>query len=92
MEQTASSEIRERGEVTIPKKIREAIHLEPGTQVKFIPIGKDAVLMTPKPLELDEARRIIQRVLRQTKQTPKEVLKGLPSSREETFQKHYGRR
>ncbi|MBI2981995.1 MAG: AbrB/MazE/SpoVT family DNA-binding domain-containing protein [Deltaproteobacteria bacterium] len=91
MEQTVTTEIRERGEITIPKKIREAFDLEPGQQVQFIPIGKSAVLMTPKRLELDEARRMIQKILRQTGATSQKVLAGLDASRDETFRKHYGR-
>ena len=92
MEQTAASEVRERGGITIPKKIREAYHLETGQRLAFIPIGKSAVLLTPKRLELEEARRMIRIVLKQTKVSPEEVLKGLESSREEIYQKHYGRR
>lgn len=91
MEQTVGTEIRERGEITIPKKIREAYALEPGQEVQFIPIGKTALLLTPKRLELDEARRLIQRILRQTAVTPAKVLKGLDESRAETFQKYYGK-
>lgn len=92
MDQTATSEIRERGEVTIPKKIREAFHFESGQRLEFIPIGNDAVLLTPKRLELDEARRLIQGILKQTKVSADEVLQGLDSSREEVFQRHYGAR
>ncbi len=89
MEQTAASEIRERGEITIPKKIRETYHFETGQRLEFIPIGKEAVLLTAKRLELEEARRQIQVILRQSKVSPEKVLKGLKDGREEVFQKHY---
>ena len=92
MEQTAASEVRERGEITIPKKIREAFHLEPGQTLEFIPIGPDAVLLTPKRLELEEARRQIRRILKQARVSSEQVLKGLEESRKEVFEKHYGRR
>ena len=92
MEQVIDAEIRERGEITIPKKIREALHFESGQKVEFIPIGPDAVLMTSKKLELDEARRQIRRILKQSKASPEVVLKGLREAREETFQKHYGKK
>ena len=92
MEQTVASEIRERGEITIPKKIREAFHFEAGQRLEFIPIGEHAVLLTPKRLELEEARRLIQKILAQTKASPKKVLEGLRSSREEVYQTHYGHR
>src|SRR4030095_11662990 len=92
MEQTAETEIRERGEITIPKKIREAFHLEAGQKIEIIPIGANALLLTLKRLDLQEARRQIQRILRQSKVDPKKILDGLEKSREEIFQKHYGKR
>lgn len=91
MEEIATGEIRERGEITIPKKIRNSFHLEKGQELAFIPLGKDAILLTPKRLELDEARRKIRSILRQTGKSPQEVLKSLGEAREETFQKHYGK-
>lgn len=92
LEQTVETEIRERGEVTIPKKIRQAFHLEPGQKVEFIPIGRSALLLTPKRLDLQEARRQIQRILKQSNLDPKQVLEGLAESREEIFQKYYGKK
>lgn len=84
-----TSEIRERGEITVPKKIRDTYHMEPGQRVEFIPLGKDAVLMTHKRLELDEARKAIQKILKQTKAMPEKVLEGLSLSRQETYDRHY---
>lgn len=92
MEQPAVSEVRGRGEVTIPKKIREAFHFAPGQHLEFIPLGPDAVLLTVRRLELEEARRQIRRILSQTKVSSEKILKGLEASREEVYQKHYGRR
>lgn len=91
MGKSATAEIRERGEITIPKKIRESHHLEAGQQVEFVPFG-ETLLMTPKYLELKEARRQIQAILKRSKSSVSHVLKGLDESREEVYQKHYGRR
>ncbi len=85
----ATSEIRERGEITVPKKIRETFHLEPGQRVEFIPLGSHAVLMTPKRLELEEARQAIRKILKQTKVSPEKILEGLKSSRQEIYERHY---
>ena len=57
-----TAEIKPRGQLTIPKRIREMSHLEEGQAVSIIPVG-DAVIITPKRLELDEARREIRRIL-----------------------------
>jgi hypothetical protein len=40
------------------------IHLEEGQAVSIIPIG-DSVIVSPKRLELDEARREIRRIAKQ---------------------------
>ncbi len=90
--ETAESEVRERGEITIPKKIRDTLHFEAGQHLEFIPLGDQAVLLAPKRLELEEARRLIHRVLKQTKVSPEKVLEGLAESREKTYQKHYAKR
>lgn len=90
MEQPLLAELRTRGEITIPKKIREAFHLETGQALEFIPLGESAVLVTPKRLELEEARRLIQKILKETQASPEEVLKGLGESREAIYQKNYG--
>ena len=47
-----TAEIKPRGQLTIPKRIREMSHLEEGQVVSIIPVG-DAVIITPKRLELD---------------------------------------
>lgn len=90
IETGTTGEIRGRGEITIPKKIRELFQLEAGDAVEFIPLGKKALLMTPKPLPLEEARQQFRKILKKTGTTPEELLKGLEMSREETFQEYYG--
>lgn len=90
MEAGSTGEMRARGEITIPKKMRDLFQLEAGDAVEFIPLGKKALLMTPKPLPLEEARQQIRKILKRTGTTPEVLLKGLEASREETFQKHYG--
>ena len=88
-DEVATGEIRERGEITIPKKIRHSFHLESGQEMAFIPLGTGAILLTPKKLELDEARRKIKSILKQARLSPQDVLQSLDESREETFKKHY---
>ena len=46
---SATAEIKSRGQLTIPKKIREMVHLEEGQTVSIIPIG-DSVIVSPKRL------------------------------------------
>ncbi|MBL7684826.1 MAG: AbrB/MazE/SpoVT family DNA-binding domain-containing protein [Deltaproteobacteria bacterium] len=84
-------EMRDKGELTIPKKIREGLHLETGQKMELIPINDQIILMTPKKLELDEARAQISKILKQSKVSAEEVLAGLDEARTETFKKYYGR-
>jgi AbrB family looped-hinge helix DNA binding protein len=88
---TAIAEIKSRGQLTIPKKIRESSHLEEGQVVSIIPVG-DSVIITPKRLELDEARRQLRRIMRASGLSEKELLKGLGEERELLYKETYGKK
>ena len=86
-----TTEIKSRGQLTIPKKIRVMGHLEEGQVVSIIPVG-DSVIITPKRLELDEARREIKRILSSAGLSPEELMKGLEEERESLFKETYGKK
>jgi AbrB family looped-hinge helix DNA binding protein len=86
-----TTEIKSRGQLTIPKKIRVMGHLEEGQVVSIIPIG-DSVIITPKRLELDEARREIRKLLMASGLSAEEILTGLQEEREKLYQKTYGKK
>jgi AbrB family looped-hinge helix DNA binding protein len=88
---TAIAEIKSRGQLTIPKKIRESSHLEEGQVVSIIPVG-DSVIITPKRLELDEARRQIRRIMKASGLSEKELIKGLKEERESLYRETYGKK
>ena len=88
---TASAEIKSRGQLTIPKKIRESSHLEEGQVVSVIPVG-DSVIITPKRLELDEARRQIRKIMKASGLSEEELLKGLEEERELLYKEIYGKK
>ncbi|HAJ28425.1 MAG TPA: hypothetical protein DCG53_14490 [Syntrophus sp. (in: bacteria)] len=83
--------IKARGQLTIPKKIREMIHLEEGQSVSIIPAG-ESVIISPKRLELDDARREIRRIMKQSGYSAAELLAGLKEERENLFQEIYGKK
>ncbi|MBT0652699.1 AbrB/MazE/SpoVT family DNA-binding domain-containing protein [Geomobilimonas luticola] len=85
------TEIRQRGQLTIPKNIREASRLEEGQEVSIIPLG-DSILVTPKRLELDEARRQIRTIIRATGLAADDVLAGLEEERAALFEELYGKK
>lgn len=88
---TAIAEIKSRGQLTIPKKIRESSHLEEGQVVSIIPMG-DSIIITPKRLELDEARRQIRRVMKASGLSEKELIEGLKEERESLYRETYGKK
>jgi AbrB family looped-hinge helix DNA binding protein len=92
--QTARSitaEIKSRGQLTIPKKIRETSRLEEGQIVSIIPVG-DSVIITPRRLELDDARREIKRILKGTGISPEDLLAALKEEREKLYRETYGKK
>lgn len=85
----AVAEIKARGQLTIPKKIRETSHIEEGNVVSILPVG-DSLIITPKRLELDEARRQLKKLLKASNLTIEELIEGLKEERDELFKETYG--
>jgi AbrB family looped-hinge helix DNA binding protein len=83
------SQIRERGQLTIPKEIRDKGALYDGEAVTIIPVG-DSILVTPKKLGLDEARREIRKLMRRSGVTAEELLEGLNEERAKLHEETYG--
>ena len=73
---TASLSVRERGQVTLPKALRDALDLDTGDTVKAVQIG-DAIVLMPQRLELDALRREVQRLMKKNKVTADDLLTGL---------------
>ncbi len=69
-------EVRDRGQVTLPKALREALHLEKGDAVRAVQIG-DSIVLTPQRMELDALRKEIRRLMKQHNVTPEELLRDL---------------
>jgi len=85
------AEIKSRGQLTIPKKIRETSHLEEGQVVSIFPVG-DSLIITPKRLELDEARRQIKKILKASGLSVEALLSGLKEEREALYKETYGKK
>ncbi|HUV59728.1 MAG TPA: AbrB/MazE/SpoVT family DNA-binding domain-containing protein [Desulfatiglandales bacterium] len=83
------TEIKARGQLTIPKKIRDKGQLEEGQAVSIIPVG-DSVIITPRQLTLDEARRQIKRMLKDSALSVEEILKGIKEERRSLYEETYG--
>ncbi len=55
-----------------------------------IPVG-DSIIITPKRLELDEARRLLRKILKESGFSIKELLAGLKEEREILYKEIYGK-
>jgi len=88
---TMSGEIKARGQLTVPKKIRDMLGLEEGQAVTFIAIG-DSVIISPRRLDPDAARRQIRRLLRESGLTEAQILAELRKERKALFRESYGKR
>jgi AbrB family looped-hinge helix DNA binding protein len=83
--------IKARGQLTVPKKIRDMLKLEEGQAVTFLTIG-DSVIISPKRLDLDEARRQIRRIVKESGLTEAAILSDLKREREALYREKYGRK
>ncbi len=88
---SVTAEIKSRGQLTIPKRIRVMSRLEEGQIVSIIPVG-DSVIITPKRLELDEARREMKKILRASGVSLEDLLAGLKEEREKLYRETYGKK
>ncbi len=86
-----TAEIKARGQLTIPKKIRQMKHLEEGQTVSLVPLG-DVVIIMPQRLELEEARRRIAKIMKDAGVTPEDMLAGLIREREALYKERYGKK
>jgi hypothetical protein len=68
--------------LTTPKKIRVMSYRELGQIVSIIPVG-DLAIITPKQLELEDARREINRIIKETGISPREAFIALILSNRE---------
>jgi len=72
----ANVEVRDRGQVTLPKALREALHLEKGDPVRAVQLG-DSIILTPQRMELDALRKEMRRLMKQHNVSAEELLRDL---------------
>ena len=53
--------ITSKGQTTIPKPIREFLHLHSGDQIDFIIEGKDRVIIRPSTMEVHHIKGLLKR-------------------------------
>ena len=86
-----TGEIKAKGQLTVPKKIRDMLKIEEGQAVTFLAIG-DSVIISPKRLDADETRRQIRRIVRDSGLTEEALLAELKKERESLYREKYGKK
>jgi len=72
--------VREKGQVTIPSNIRESLHLSKDSVLSVTRVG-DAILLIPRPSEVDAASAKFSRVAQEKGITLEALLKDLKKIR-----------
>ena len=85
-------EIKSRGQLTIPKKIREMSHWEEGRGGFYNSSGRILSLLPLKRLELDEARRELRKILKASGLSAEDLIAGIKEERERLYQETYGKK
>jgi AbrB family looped-hinge helix DNA binding protein len=86
-----TTSIKSRGQLTIPKQVRNAGSLDEGQVVSIIPVG-DSIIITPKRLVLDDARREIKKILKASSHSLEEILEELKKEREILYRDTYDKK
>ena len=78
-------QIRSRGQMTIPRKLRDALSIEDGDTLTLFQIG-DTVILAPKPPRTYELADKIADMMESEGVTLADLLGDLPKIREEIYQ------
>ena len=73
---TSEIELRERGQLTLPKSLRDALHLETGDALRAVKVA-NSIVLTPQRLDLDVLRKQVRKLMKQHRVTADELLRDL---------------
>ena len=74
--ETSVIELRERGKPTLPKPLRDALHLETGDALRAVRIA-NAIVLTPQRMDLDALHRQMPKLMKQHGVSAEELLRDL---------------
>lgn len=82
-------QVRQRGQVTIPQRLRADLAIEEGDTLVMIQIG-DSIVLSPKTLKGPELTDKFSALMEEYGITLADLLEDLPKIREEIFYERYG--
>ncbi len=83
-----SIRIRQRGQLTLPKKVRDALSIEAGDVLTLLQIG-EAIMLSPRPFRGVELGDKFIELMAEEGVTLAELLEDLPKIREEIYHEKY---
>ena len=81
-------QVRQRGQVTIPRRLRESLAIEEGDTLTVFQAG-DALLLAPRPLQTPQLIDRMADMLDESGLTLADLLADLPRIREEIYRERY---
>ncbi|WP_374686220.1 AbrB/MazE/SpoVT family DNA-binding domain-containing protein [Promineifilum sp.] len=81
--------VRQRGQVTIPRKVRESLAIADGDTLTLVPLGEMLVL-APRRLRVPELAYQLADLLDGAGLSPADMLEELPRIREALHRERYG--
>ncbi|MBK7216641.1 MAG: AbrB/MazE/SpoVT family DNA-binding domain-containing protein [Candidatus Promineofilum sp.] len=81
-------QVRQRGQVTIPRRLRESLAIEEGDTLTVFQAG-DALLLAPRPLQTPQLIDRMADMLDESGVTLADLLADLPRIREEIYRERY---
>ncbi|MCB8943544.1 MAG: AbrB/MazE/SpoVT family DNA-binding domain-containing protein [Ardenticatenaceae bacterium] len=87
--QQFTAQIRQRGQLTIPQKLRDSLAMQDGDTVTLIQVG-DNILVSPKSLRTFELADKLADMMAEEGVTLADILSDLPQIRQEIYREKYG--
>lgn len=81
-------QVRQRGQVTIPQKLREVLAIEEGDTLVAVPVG-DTLMLLPQRLRVPELADRLAGLMENAGLSLAELLEDLPRIREELYRERY---
>jgi bifunctional DNA-binding transcriptional regulator/antitoxin component of YhaV-PrlF toxin-antitoxin module len=89
MESITTVHLNQRGQITLPKALRQQQRLEAGCTLRLLTLG-EGLLLLPEQAEWEALLSRIRDTLAKTGRTADEILATLPAVRDRVFAELYG--
>lgn len=81
-------QVRQRGQVTLPRKLRESLAIEEGDTLVAVPVG-DTLMLLPQRLRVPELADQLAGMMEEAGLSLADLLEDLPRIREELYRERY---